>query len=195
MINARLKVTNFEKELESAIKKEMNGRLTSLSIDPTFISSIRDSIDSRMRGSRHYTSLLHGDLAVEFGLENPASDVEDIIAAIKQFVRIEYNASSLNFSVVIQFDYENINSGYYLSNGNPVPWLSWLLEAGSSIVVADFRFINGNFESSRTGGGLMVPGGEYSVSPEYAGTEGSNWITEALSGIEDDIFDEVGRRL
>ena len=74
---------------------------------------------------------------------------------------------------------------YETNKGVTIPWLEWLLTAGSNVLVADYSVgaeLNpGRY--SRTGVLIMFPhnGGNFSISPAYAGTINDNWITRAAN--------------
>jgi hypothetical protein len=74
---------------------------------------------------------------------------------------------------------------YETSKGVTIPWLEWLLMAGTNVLVADYQVAAeedpGRY--SRTGALIMIPsrGGNFSITPNYAGTINDNWITRAAS--------------
>lgn len=74
---------------------------------------------------------------------------------------------------------------YETNKGVTIPWLEWLLTAGSNVLVADYSVgaeLNpGRY--SRTEALIMFPhnGGNFSISPAYAGTINDNWITRAAN--------------
>lgn len=74
---------------------------------------------------------------------------------------------------------------YETAKGETIPWLEWLLTAGSNVLVADYlvdaEFNPGDY--SRTGALIMFPrkGSNFSISPAYAGTINDNWITRAAN--------------
>ena len=66
--------------------------------------------------------------------------------------------------------------------GGSLPWLSWLLTAGDSIIIANFGVEFGSFPQSRTGGARMAQkAAPYKVNSAFSGTEDDNFITRSIS--------------
>lgn len=199
MIKAQLKINNFEKDFVLEIAKVLKQRVKQIATDNSFLKYIQDLVEKKFVGSRHYQSLLYGDLRLQFGLEDPLQALSEILTVLKNAIVVDFTDAeqieNIRLEIRINFIPSLVTNGAYLSDGGVVSWLDWLLEAGDSIVVADYQMVRGEFSTSRTGGALMVPGGSYAVSSEYAGTEGNNWLTEILDGIEQDIFEEIKKRL
>lgn len=112
----------------------------------------------------------------------------------------------------IQGDYKDVENLPYSSytakpSGKLIEWLKWLLESGTQVLIQDygitFDIDEGGFVGkifrSRSGEALMISPEvtfgmkplnsvfQWSVPPEYAGTQENNWVTRALIGIEKDI--------
>jgi len=68
-----------------------------------------------------------------------------------------------------------------------------LLLYGGQIIVRNYRVKMGSNRASRTGMAIMVesPGDSWRVPPEFAGTSNNNWVTRALSKIDDKILDII----
>lgn len=198
MINATIKTNDFIDELIKDLSGQVNTTLNGIINDNSLLSFIKEEIADRIRATNHYQSLIYGDLAIEFGLLDAYTELEKIINILGDGVKINFGGlddkMNGNFEVEIPFE-RLLQEGSYVSTGGIVPWLDWLLTAGSSIVIADYQIVRGSFESSRTGGALMVKGGDYHVPLEYSGTESSNFITEALKGIEDTILERINNVL
>lgn len=85
----------------------------------------------------------------------------------------------------------------YTSRRGQVDWLEWLLTAGTSEVISNYKVLYGPFETySRTGEAIMIPSkkGGFKLEPEHAGTIDDNWITRSLSRVEyriKDIFENI----
>jgi hypothetical protein len=71
--------------------------------------------------------------------------------------------------------------------------------AGDSIVVNNYHVIYSLSQKqasfSRTGKALMAKRGNFRVDPAFSGTEDNNFITRAMEGIEDEIFDIVIKQI
>lgn len=198
MIKAGVKVPDFTSDLLKGLSVDINSKLFKLTNNRDFISFIKNEITSRIKATKHYQSLISGELRGEFGLVDPYTQMELIINELTNSISINFNPldDKLNGGLSVEISFEGLNGlGTYYSNGNIVDWLDWLLTGGTSMVVADFSIIRGNFQYGRTGQALMVPGGSYTVPAEFAGTDGSNWLTEAFKGIEEVILERISEVL
>jgi hypothetical protein len=69
----------------------------------------------------------------------------------------------------------------YKSGKYDIPWLTWLLSAGSRVVVLDHSINYDHSPRSRSGKALMVEdGGVFRVDPKYAGSPGDNVISRMI---------------
>jgi len=66
-------------------------------------------------------------------------------------------------------------------------WLKWILLEGNGPIIGGFDFSPTYSGFSRTGGGVMVAGGNWTMPPSLAGTAQDNILTRALQNIEKDI--------
>ncbi len=168
-------------------------------------SFVQESIDA----SPEADDLINGFLRVEFGLVNPAENVQSVITAIIKAAKVipipfKYVGQSLmqgQIGVgVLQKDLRDLlalPSASYFSDGkhaDDVKWLEWLLIGDKDTVIPNFiiSYSPVHKDYSRTGGGaLMFPGERgYSlvssgfVPDSFTGTIEDNWLTRALSKIE-----------
>jgi len=73
--------------------------------------------------------------------------------------------------------------------GYSLPWLEWLLTKGGQIIVRNFEVKYGANPRSRSGDAVMVSSGSnWRVPSQFTGTSSNNWITRALSTIENKIL-------
>ena len=93
-------------------------------------------------------------------------------------------------------------ASYTTLKGRVIPWLEWLLIAGDKTLLADYVFTEDvSVGTSRTGLGLMRQQntGRWHVPREFAGTAKNNFVTRALSRLENEVItimqQEVVRRL
>ena len=85
---------------------------------------------------------------------------------------------------------------YTSANGSGVlEWLKWILLGGSGQIIGGFEFSPLASPFSRTGGGLMVAGGSWSVPPGLSGTATNNILTRALENIQKDIEIVINQEL
>jgi len=68
-------------------------------------------------------------------------------------------------------------------------WLRWLLLEGGKVIVSDYEYRQGSKRGgSRTGLGIMIKRrGGWKVPAAIAGIESDNFVTRALSEIQDNI--------
>ncbi len=140
-------------------------------------------------------SLKDGQLQVDFGLTSDAASAatNDIVNAVLSSVNVFFKKSRRGKTLgtlVIQIDpatvsaaVETSSMGSYLSNGHQITWLDWLMTKGTQVIIEDFEVTStvDYDDRSRSGGGFMLQtGGVFRVAPEFAGTEGDNFITRAI---------------
>lgn len=193
---------SLEFDINRELEKVILQKFSALKYSPVFIRNIYEECVRRLQSSPTYTSLLYGDLRVEFGLLNPQKDLDQILRDFFDNIKIEIGSLENKFiRVDINTSFINSVDGAYYSFGEiggSVDWLYWLMNAGSNVVVPGFSIIYGEFESpepSRTGRAIMVPFGSYTVPSQWAGTESDNWVTKALNGIQDYIFELIKREI
>jgi hypothetical protein len=179
---------------------------------PQIQHRVRNDIGNIIRGTNEYISLIGGALRMDFGLQNPQSVVDALIALWQNELSVtisryrtrgqnivgkfEINAVDETFSNVLRSPYAT-----YLSSGYKIDWLSWLLQEGTASVIRGYEVVYTNAPYSRSGYALMKPvlGGSFAVNPAYAGTKTNNFITRAMAASEDRflniIQEEVERAL
>lgn len=196
-------ISNFDVELQKELDKEILRVFTFLQNNRFFRANIEYDIIKRIKESDTYNSLLYGDLRAEFGLEFPGRDLDGVLRDLIDPRNIEINVGKTDNAFIrvdINTGFFISDSGVYLSDGGLVDWLNWLLYRGTDIVVADHSILYSRdagreFPTSRSGQAIMIPLGSYSVPPEYAGTENDNWLTKAMDGIQDYIFELIKREI
>ena len=162
---------------------------------PVIQNRISNLLRTAIEGSLTIRSLKGGKLQVDFGLTDGAASAAtaDIVNAVVSSVNVFFQKSRRGKtlgSLVIQIDPATISAvvqasphGIYDSNGHQITWLDWLMTKGTQVVVEDFEVVStvDYDDRSRSGGGFMIPnGGVFRVDPEFAGTEGDNFITRAI---------------
>lgn len=199
------------KNILSILRDELN-RVFVSSI-PNIRTKIRDLIKEALITEPEYSSLISGKLKYEFGIPT-SQKVNSIIDLWTQNIVVDYSppvarASTISggFSIsAIQSDYSDVLSNESAIvidslSGAVLPWLEWLLLYGGQIIVRNYKVKMGPNNRSRTGMAIMIesPGDNWRVPPEFAGTSNNNWVTRALSKIDDQILDviqsEIERRI
>lgn len=167
--------------------------------EPAINRRVREAIESLISGTTEYKSLLGGELMGEFGISNPVSRLSRILAVLKNSISITHmpiviRAGQLIGGFKVEMikgdlsDILGIPEASYVSSpsGETIPWLEWLTKGGDQILVFSHEIYYDLDASaklrSRSGMALMRPGAGWRVPPEFAGTEGSNFITRAFDG-------------
>jgi len=153
-------------------------------------NNIRTALISSLISSPEIISLSSGDLRVDFGLTDDPSD--DIVSAVVSTIRLGINPVRSTggkikggISLYIQpSSYSNLlrlkNASQAIEDGSVLPWLSWMLSAGDSVLVADFGVV---YESGRgrSGGGYMSSKATpFRVDPFFSGVLDDNFVTRAI---------------
>lgn len=155
---------------------------------------VRDYMRIRIIKSDTWKSLFSGKLRGELGLNKRHERLTAILKAWEDCVRVysqpQIVGNELKNALIIKV-LESYNTAAQLpqaiinSKGGDVPWLLWLLTAGTSVVVGNYHVKTGLTASekhrSRTGEAIMVPGKVYRVPAEFSGTQSNNFVTRALS--------------
>jgi hypothetical protein len=200
-------IHKLEQGVRSAVLDQLKRKLHSML--PTLEQSLRGEIRRRLQQSDVIEALLKGNLRAQLGLTH--EEVVSMSTAIPDAVgkalhlRIHKTASSLDIvAEMISRGYEELLSipqATYVqthTTGEPreIKWLEWLLTKGDTIVVGGFRVkYTPNNTNSRSQGAIMLKGSGFRISPQWAGTAESNFITRALDGINDYLYKEVIRYL
>ena len=202
-------------ESEADIKNKI---LTSIkdAISETFskcISPLKDAISraaySAITTEPEYQSLLSGRLQYEFGIPESAQRVNEIVKIWTDHVIVEVTPVTIagyglkgGFSIsMIQGDYTDVlgsSSSRVVDEAKStvLPWLEWLLLYGNKIIVRNYEVQVGSNPRSRSGMAIMVPSkNNWRVPPEFAGTPTNNWVTRALSRLDDSILDIIQKEI
>jgi hypothetical protein len=176
---------------------------------PNIQRELRTRLADAIRSQPEYGSLKSGSLRYEFGL----ADASVVDSLVNRFVESIYvttkniNTSStkinaeLVFSIIANEDLDNIlsssDANIVTEKGDVLPWLNWLLLRGNEPIILTHRILIKPSPYSRTGQAIMIPTaqGSWRVPQSYIGTVDNNWITRALSSIEDDISNILAKHI
>lgn len=165
---------------------------------------IRILLREALQNEPEYGSLINGDLRKEFGIAD-VSNVDRVIDRVVHSVtitkkNITINNSGLSGGItlnIVPSDYNGIiddSAAFVVDDvrGYSLPWLEWLILKGGEIIVRNFEVRYGTNPTSRSGDAIMVTSSKnWRVPAQYAGTTKNNWITRALSTIEDKVSDII----
>jgi hypothetical protein len=183
----------IQKKINKAFADELNKSL-SKSV-PKIEARIAPLIRSALNASPEITSLRSGILKLEFGLEDDPTPaiIQAIVDSIQvRFQKIDPKTFAGGFTLVMQpSNFANLLSlsaaSQPIDNGS-LPWLSWLLTAGDSVIIANFGVEFGGFPKSRTGGARMAQkAAPYKVNSAFSGTEDDNFITRSIERVSAEI--------
>lgn len=144
-----------------------------------------------------------GSLKYDFGLtEDPSSAIVNSVANSTRVSvsKITSRGGSFKGGVKIYVQPSTFSNLLSLSagqqaieTGGSIPWLSWMLTAGDSIIIADFG-VEYETGAGRSGGARMDETAKpFKVNPLYSGDETNNFITRALQPALKEISSIVRR--
>ena len=197
MANTRLRLVTTPSQFAATVQFLVAPKVDKILIKakPAIENRISNLLRIAISSSPTIRSLKDGQLQVDFGLSSDAASAAttDIVNAVLSSVNVFFKKSQRGKtlgSLVIQIDpatvsaaVETSSMGSYLSDGHKITWLNWLMTRGTEVVVEGFEVAStvGYDDRSRSGGGFMLPtGGIFRVAPEFAGTEGDNFVSRAI---------------
>lgn len=157
-----------------------------------------------------YSSLINGNLAAHFGLpvDTRKAMVDNIIQTIGNNIEVEHQilkvrGSGFTGGIEIRILVKDFSDILSMSEaiitteqGQPLPWLEWLLIKGNKIIISDheIHLISGKGRSRR---GIMVKNNAsvWKVPSEYSGVINNNWLTRAISDNVDQFSDTISKIL
>jgi len=140
----------------------------------------------------------------EIGVPDINNRLASIIRVASQSVEIKVTKGNiLRIDIgILRDDYSDLLSlaeatfQYTSFTGSGIlPWLRWLLLDGGSPVIGGFDFAPLPSIFSRTGGGIMTPGGNWNIPANLAGTSNNNILTRALTNIQKDLESIIKQEL
>ena len=202
MANINIKILESDdtirKQINNALSEQVNKRLTKS------VSRIKSAIGPVIRGalarSPEITSLKGGILQAEFGLEtDPTSQILSAIVGSLN-IRVQRVNKNLDGGFTLEMQPADFSNLLSLSaaeqpiKGGSIPWLSWLLTAGDSILIANFGVELGTH--GRTGRARMSSNfAPYKVHSSFSGTSDNNFITRAIEGVMPQIQEIIRKEL
>ena len=173
------------------------------------IPKIQSSLDSKI-GNIIFQRLVTGVPTIS-GRDYYEMGVPDINQRLQSIIRIASQSFTIKVKVenlltinigILEDDYsqllslpESIFPNISAKGSGVLEWLRWILIEGNQPIVRDFEFVATPSRFSRTGGGIMLRGGGWSVPPNLAGNVQDNILTRSLQNIEKDIEILVNQEL
>ena len=181
--NARLRA-----QINKALAKQGDKVLTTAA--SRIQSKVREIVRVAIASSPEISSLSGGTLRLDFGLEeDPSSQIVNaIVGSVKvEVTKIRATAGRFGGGITINVQPSDFSNLLSLSiaqqpvRGGSIPWLSWLLTAGDTIIIADFG-VEYSSGSGRTGGARMSQDfAPFKVDPKFSGNSEDNFITRAIT--------------
>lgn len=209
MITIDFKILETDQKISSDIMKliyqEVSKRFSRA--QKVVSQPIKKIIQDNLRLEPEYSSLINGDLKIEFGIPD-SSIVDNIIKVIVDTVEVNIKTISvtsqglrggleINFFADDAYDsvVENINATVIDANsGFVVHWLRWLLLEGTSPLVKEYD-VKYQAGTGRSGGGFMIKSNnDWAVPAQFAGSKSSNWLTRATEKITEQQIEEIIKR-
>jgi len=198
---SNIKINNKDllKDVDKELKKLINKNIPKM--QRILNEKIGDIVFQRLVNG---LPIIQGNDLAEIGVPDINSRLISIMQTISKNVRIKISpGKQLRMTInIIEEDYSEILSlpesvyAYTSSRGSGVlEWVKLILLGGSGTIIGGFDFSPVPSPFSRTGGGLMVAGGGWSVPSNLAGTSQNNILTRALDNIEKDIKIIVSQEL
>ena len=162
---------------------------------------VQETVMDMLFASPAVSSLMGGKLQAQLGVVAAESTMIEVIDTWMNNIHVSVKAGgspllTINIGVLTQ-GYGDVlslpSSVYQSAGGEMIEWLRWLLLEGDK-TISDYFFLPGNRSKSRTGLGIMVRKGgrEWSIPPEFRGTETDNFATRALENL-DKALDRIVR--
>tara|TARA_R110000824_G_scaffold9415_10_gene42189 strand:- start:3437 stop:4117 length:681 start_codon:yes stop_codon:yes gene_type:complete len=198
-INLISKPATIKKNILRALIKNLKTKIPAMR--PKIETTVRGLIGKYIRLSPEYLSFGGGLLQQELGVVDPYPSLDEMIAIIANTATVTMKpiyqrsgqiAGGFTVTAVPSNFYSQVETlGQYTSkNGHKIPWLKWLLTAGDSIIIQDYRISFGGRSSqfSRTGGPIMrksdegwgISASNSRVPPQYSGTVNRNFVTRSM---------------
>lgn len=154
---------------------------------------VQETVMDMLFASPAVSSLMGGKLQAQLGVVSAESTMIEVIDTWMNNIHVSAKAGgspllTINIGVLTQ-GYGDVlslpSSVYQSAGGEMIEWLRWLLLEGDK-TISDYFFLPGNRSKSRTGLGIMVRKGgrEWSIPPEFRGTETDNFATRALENLD-----------
>lgn len=160
------------------------------------IDFIANFLYEQFTNSPTYVSLTNGTLRAEFGLDDEeVGKLPDIIIDMLT-IKSDLDFTGGKIKLIIKFIDETFDPNKYGSytsvnkrgEATLIPWLYWLLTAGTDDVVVDYHVVP-ILGAGRSEMAIMMKeeGSSYYVEHIYSGTYEHNWITRTIR----DSFPEI----
>ena len=187
--------------------QELNSKLNTGILRNSLKKRVQEILQMNIMNQPEYLSLSEGGkLRTELGLVDAQTKIDSILRILIRGINvvntpINVVGNQISGRIMITAvpgDFSDVLSSnaaaYTTEKGDIIPWLSWLLTMGDTIIIATHKV---TYEPrlaafSRTGYDVMLPSATgWKVPSEFSGTIDDNFITRAVM----DSLPEVGQAL
>ena len=197
--NVKIKINDVKKDIDKEYGKNVKKNLSK-------IQRILDDKIEQIVLQRLLSGLptVQGNDLAEIGVPDINTRLASIVQTIARNVRVKISGTKrITVDItILEEDYSDVLSlpeavyNYTSARGSGIlEWAKWILLGGNGTIVWGFDFVAVPSPFSRTGAGIMRPGGGWSVPSSLSGTASNNILTRALENIEKDIQSIVNREL
>lgn len=164
------------------------------------IIKIQKLLSDALKQEPEYSSLMSGQLRLEFGIPDTSS-IDNIIQKLSKTANIKIDnmviknnglGGGLTLNALERTSMggliNDINALVVDSKGYSLPWLQWLLYEGNKPIIRNYEVKIGPNSNSRTGMAIMIDSKKnWRVPPSFAGTINNNWITRAVDRVSSTV--------
>jgi hypothetical protein len=189
--------SQIERKINAAIAIELNKMVqrNSSRVEKQLIAAVTRWITYQPEMIELLNPPTPGSLNAQLGISDLQAliSTKDIVNAVVGTIEIKISPISNRLKGGIEVRIQPVRmrellglpSGFTLTLGGPLHWLSWLLTEGTNTIIYGYSYVPDL--SGRSGGGSMKLGGMWRIPPEYSGTLSDNFITRALLGNDKEL--------
>ena len=184
-------IAKIEKDIQEALVRDLNtyfDKRKDVAVDKLKKASV-SWVSSQLELESLQDSSIPYSLNSLFGLPkgSEAGAVAAVVDAVVNSIEVKFSKIDKSFKGGLTFgiqpaDFQNLlglPQGHVTTEkGTDLHWLSWLLEAGDSIIISGYEYDASG--QGRSGAGSMTVGSSFRVPPSYSGTLGNNFVTRAF---------------
>lgn len=191
-------ISKIEKDIQAALIRDINiylDKRKGVVVDKLKNAS-KSWVFSQLEMQSLQDSSVPYSLSSLFGLPkgSEVSAVSAVAEAVANSIEVKFSKIDKNFKGGLTFsiqpaDFKNLlglPEGHVTTKkGADLHWLSWLLEAGDSVIITGYQYDASG--QGRSGAGTMVTGSSFRVPPSYSGTITNNFVTRAFQNKQKEI--------
>lgn len=175
----------IEREILQRIFTGFSSRVRTLTVQET----VQNIIKAKIKEDNTYKEATEGFLYFELGVPDMKVRMDKIIEVYTNNIKIlpiGNKGFSVGYSELSIFDLLLSlpeASFFDARHDYSLPWLSWLIEKGTEVIIKEYRVLFKGAKTSRTGNAIMIrpkTGGSWSIPPSEAGTINDNFLSRGF---------------